>query len=88
MMPQRILAVVWAATAERDFGKLDQETRHRVQLSINRYAADSLGDVRRLQNITPPEYRLRIGKWRVRFRLDHDRRTMQILHVLRRDDAY
>jgi mRNA-degrading endonuclease RelE of RelBE toxin-antitoxin system len=80
--------VVWTATAERDFGKLDPETRRRVRLSINRYAAASLGDVLRLQNITPPEYRLRVGKWRVRFSLDHDRRTMQILHVLRRDEAY
>ena len=81
-------AVGWTATAERDFGKLDPETRRRVQLGINRYAAESLGDVLRLQNITPPEYRLRVGKWRVRFRLDHDRGTMQILHVLRRDEAY
>jgi mRNA-degrading endonuclease RelE of RelBE toxin-antitoxin system len=81
-------AVVWTATAERDFGKLDPETRRRVMLSINRYAEDSKGDVRRLQDIAPPEYRLRIGKWRVRFRLDHDRNTMQVLHVLRRDEAY
>lgn len=81
-------AVVWTTTAERDFGKLDPETRRRIQLSINRYAEDSLGDVLRLQYITPPEYRLRVGKWRVRFRLDHDRATMQILHVLRRDEAY
>jgi mRNA-degrading endonuclease RelE of RelBE toxin-antitoxin system len=49
---------------------------------------DSLGDVLRLQGITPPEHRLRVGKWRVRFRLDHDRGTMLILHVLRRDEAY
>jgi mRNA-degrading endonuclease RelE of RelBE toxin-antitoxin system len=80
--------VVWTATAERDFRKLDQETRRRIQISINRYSADSIGDVRRLQDITPPEYRLRVGKWRVRFRLDHDRRTMQIRYVLRRDEAY
>jgi mRNA-degrading endonuclease RelE of RelBE toxin-antitoxin system len=80
--------VVWTATAERDFGRLDPETRRRIQTSINHYSADSIGDVRRLQGITPPEYRLRVGKWRVRFLLDHDRRTMQILHVLRRDEAY
>jgi mRNA-degrading endonuclease RelE of RelBE toxin-antitoxin system len=55
---------------------------------VEAFANESKGDVLRLQNITPPEYRLRVGKWRVRFRLDHDRRTMQILHVLRRDDAY
>ncbi len=81
-------SVGWTATAERDFGKLDPETRRRVQLSIDRYATDSLGDVLRLQGITPPQYRLRVGKWRVRFRLDYDRGTMEILHVLRRDEAY
>jgi mRNA-degrading endonuclease RelE of RelBE toxin-antitoxin system len=81
-------SVGWTATAERDFGKLDPETRRRVQLSIGRYATDSLGDVLRLQGITPPQYRLRVGKWRVRFRLDYDRGTMEILHVLRRDEAY
>ncbi|MDP9361168.1 MAG: hypothetical protein M3P29_06930 [Acidobacteriota bacterium] len=52
------------------------------------FASESKGDVLRLQNITPLEYRLRVGKWRVRFRLDHDCRTMQILHVLRCDEAY
>ena len=81
-------AVSWTATAERDFGRLDLEARRRVQLGINRYAAESVGDVLRLQNVTPAQYRLRVGKWRVRFRLDYDRRIMQILHVLRRDEAY
>ena len=81
-------AVVWTAAAERDFGRLDTETRRRIQLNISRYASESAGDVRRLQGITPPEFRLRVGKWRVRFRLDYDKGTLLILHVLRRDDAY
>ena len=76
------------AAADRDLGRLDADTRHRVQLIIGRYAAESVGDVRRLQDIRPAEYRLRVGKWRVRFRLDHDSGTMLILHVLRRDEAY
>lgn len=80
--------VEWTASAERDFGKLDPETRRRIKVAIDRYAANSVGDVLRLQDIAPPEYRLRIGKWRVRFRLDHDRRIIQLLHVLRRDEAY
>jgi len=81
-------AVVWTATSQRDFRRIDQETGKRIQRSVSRYAVDSIGDVRRLQDITPAEYRLRIGKWRVRFRLDHDRGTMHILRVLRRDEAY
>jgi mRNA-degrading endonuclease RelE of RelBE toxin-antitoxin system len=80
--------VVWTATSERDFKRIDRETGKRIHRTVNRYAADSTGDVRRLQDVTPAEYRLRIGKWRVRFRLDHDAGKMHILRVLRRDEAY
>jgi mRNA-degrading endonuclease RelE of RelBE toxin-antitoxin system len=55
---------------------------------VEAFASESKGDVLRLQDIVPPEYRLRVGKWRVRFHLDHGRRMMQIVHVLRRDEAY
>jgi len=78
--------VEWTASAERDFGKLDPETRRTIKVAIDRYAADSVGDVLLLQDIAPPEYRLRVGKWRARFRLDHDRRSLQLLHVLRCDE--
>ncbi len=60
----------------------------RVRQAVEAFASESKGDVLRLPNSTPPEYRLRVGKWRVRFRLDHDSGSMQILHVLRRDEAY
>ena len=78
----------WAPRALKELARLDREEQDRVRHAVEAFASESKGDVLRLQNITPPEYRLRVGKWRVRFRLDHDRRTMQILHVLRRDDAY
>lgn len=79
---------IWAPRALKELARLDREEQHRVRQAVEAFASESKGDVLRLQNITPPEYRLRVGKWRVRFRLDHDRRIMQILHVLRRDEAY
>jgi len=79
---------IWAPRALKELARLDRGEQHRVRQAVEAFAGESKGDVLRLQNITPPEYRLRIGKWRVRFSLDHERRTMQILHVLRRDDAY
>jgi mRNA-degrading endonuclease RelE of RelBE toxin-antitoxin system len=79
---------IWAPRALKELARLDRGEQHRVRQAVEAFASESKGDVLRLQNITPPEYRLRIGKWRVRFRLDHDRRIMQILHVLRRDEAY
>jgi len=79
---------IWAPQALKELARLDRGEQHRVRRAVEAFASESKGDVLRLQNITPPEYRLRVGKWRVRFRLDHDRRTMNILHVLRRDEAY
>ena len=78
----------WAPQALKELARLDRGEQHRIRQAVEAFATESKGDVRRLQNITAPEYRLRIGRWRVRFRLDHDRRIMQILHVLRRDEAY
>ena len=44
--------------------------------------------VTRLQGIEPPEWRLRVGEWRVRFRYDYQRRTIEVLRVLPRGRAY
>jgi mRNA-degrading endonuclease RelE of RelBE toxin-antitoxin system len=79
---------IWAPRALKELARLDRKEQHRVRQAVEAFASESKGDVLRLQNITPPEYRLRVGKWRVRFRLDHDGRTMQILRVVRRDEAY
>jgi mRNA-degrading endonuclease RelE of RelBE toxin-antitoxin system len=44
------------------------------------------GDVKRLQDIDPPEFRLRVGDYRVRFR-DFDN-VIEILSVKHRREAY
>jgi mRNA-degrading endonuclease RelE of RelBE toxin-antitoxin system len=46
------------------------------------------GDVVRLQAISPPEYRLRVGDWRVRFRPEMHERIVYVLRVLPRGKAY
>ncbi len=79
---------IWAPRALKELALLDRGEQLRIWRAVELFAGESKGDVLRLQNITPPEYRLRVGKWRVRFRLDHDRGIMNILHVLRRDEAY
>ena len=37
--------------------------------ALAHYAATGAGDVRRLVNVRPPEYRLRVGDYRARFAL-------------------
>ena len=45
------------------------------------------GDVTRLQG-SSDEWRLRVGDWRGRFRDDHPTRTLEVLRILPRGQAY
>jgi mRNA-degrading endonuclease RelE of RelBE toxin-antitoxin system len=78
----------WSAEASNDIDRLDAVVADRVMSALDRLAIEGVGDVRRLVGIDPPEYRLRVGKWRIRFRIDHGAETLHIVHVLRRDEAY
>jgi mRNA-degrading endonuclease RelE of RelBE toxin-antitoxin system len=65
---------------------LDQAIARRVNQSIERFAELGAGDVKRLQGIEPPEYRLRSGDYRVRFYSDGV--TLTVLRVRNRREAY
>jgi mRNA-degrading endonuclease RelE of RelBE toxin-antitoxin system len=45
-------------------------TALRILHALARYASAGVGDVKRLQGIDPPELRLRVGDYRVRFKED------------------
>lgn len=79
---------VLAPRALRDLERVDQSLRRRVFAALDRLAATGQGDVKRLRGIDPPEWRLRVGDWRVRFRYDHPRRTIEVLQVPPRGRAY
>jgi mRNA interferase RelE/StbE len=80
--------VLWTPRALKDIRKLEQRTRERVLSAVERYAATSAGDVLQLTGIHPPEWRLRIGDWRVRFQKDAVGAALLILRVLPRDKVY
>lgn len=46
---------------------MDKGVARRVKLAVDRFATTGAGDVRRLHGIEPPEFRLRVGDYRVRF---------------------
>jgi mRNA-degrading endonuclease RelE of RelBE toxin-antitoxin system len=54
--------------------------------AIAHFVATGEGDVKRLQDVDPPEYRLRVGDYRVRF-YDY-RESIEILAVKNRREAY
>jgi len=60
-------SVAWTDQAKADLRAIDQPTALRILHAIARYLASGEGDVKRLQDIEPPELRLRIGDYRVRF---------------------
>ncbi len=82
------LRVDWKPTARGDLRRLDRPSQERILAAIERYVATGQGNVARLKGTALPEYRLRVGDWRVRFGLDVAGGALVVLHVLRRDKAY
>lgn len=80
--------VRWLPRARRDLKRLDPPVRRRVVDAVDHFARTGEGDVVRLVNVKPSEYRLRVGDWRVRFARDEERPLLHVLRVLPRDKAY
>lgn len=78
--------VEWTETSLDEMADLDKGTARRVKQSVERFAATGAGNVKRLQGIEPPEYRLRVGAYRVRF--EREEETMRVLRVRHRREAY
>ncbi len=80
--------IQWMPRALKDAKKLSPQTRNRVVAAIERFAETGVGDVNQLTDVRPPEWRLRVGDWRVRFQKDRVQALLLILRVLPRDKAY
>ncbi len=59
--------------------------RERLLRGINALPA---GDVVRLQGGATDEFRLRVGHWRVRFRVDYTARLITVVAIAPRGQAY
>ncbi len=78
--------IEWTDAAIDDMAALDKALARRVKQAVERFAAVGTGSVKKLQGVDPPEYRLRVGDWRVRF--DLDAVTVRVLRVRNRREAY
>jgi mRNA interferase RelE/StbE len=76
--------IVVAPGALKDLRRLSRIDRERIVRAIDRLPA---GDTRRLRGRTP-EWRLRVGDWRVRFERDEARRRIDVVAVRSRGSAY
>jgi len=71
--------------AFKDLKALPKSTRRRIVDKIEGLADDLAGDVKHLTGFTP-EYRLRVGEFRVLFEVEG--KTVVLYRVLHRKDAY
>ncbi len=78
--------VIWSDRAKAQLRAIDQPTALRILQVLARYLDTGEGDVKRLQDIEPPEFRLRVGDYRVRFH--HDGHVIRISAVKHRREAY
>jgi len=76
----------WTEQAKADVRAIDRQTAIDLLHGLARFLATEEGNVKRLQDIDPPEFRLRLGDFRIRFR-DHGA-WIEILRVRHRREAY
>jgi hypothetical protein len=53
--------IAWTGQAKADVRALDRQTAMRILHGLARFIETEEGDVKRLQRIEPPEFRLRLG---------------------------
>ena len=71
--------LVWTRPALRDMGKLGRTSASRIRYAVIQLADTGRGDVARLTDARPPEWRLRVGDQRVFFRFRGDLREIHLL---------
>ena len=79
-------SVIWTEQAKAQLRAIDQATALRILHALARYLETGEGDIKRLQDIEPPEFRLRVGDYRVRFH--HHEDTIRISAVKHRREVY
>lgn len=78
--------IAWTDRGRADVRAIDRDAAIDLLHRLARFLATEEGDVKKLTDIDPPELRLRLGDYRVRF-YDHGE-TIEILAIRNRKDAY
>jgi hypothetical protein len=78
--------ISWTNQAKADVRSICRETALGLLHGIARFLDTERGDIKQLQGITPPEFRLRLGDYRMRYR-DHGD-WIEVLRIVNRREAY
>ena len=72
--------------AIKDLKHLQKQDASRIADALERLQSDLAGDVKKLTNCTP-EYRLRVGQFRVLFEIENETRII-VYRIVHRREAY
>ena len=72
--------------ATKDLRRLQKQDATRVADALERLTDGLSGDVKRLTNVSP-EYRLRVGQYRVLFEIENDKEIV-VYRIVHRREAY
>lgn len=76
--------VRFTTRAARDVDNLSDPDRRVILAAVRTFASGAVGDVKKLKG--RPDYRLRVGRFRVLYTLSKD--ELRVLRVLDRKNAY
>ena len=79
--------VRWTVEARADLRAMDRDTALRLLKALGRFLKTDAGNVKQLAGFDPPLFRLRVGAWRLIYRIPSDD-IIEIIRVRNRREAY
>lgn len=83
-----IWRLIWTSRAEKDLVTLHPIAARRIHTTLDRFSETGHADIRRLVNVNPPTWRIRIGPHRIILELRTHPNEAYILRIKPRDSAY
>jgi mRNA interferase RelE/StbE len=84
-----VFQIAYSHSALKGLRRLPANWRTRIAAKIAAVANDPHGPQPQVKSLAGRgDFRLRVGDWRILYRLDDATRTMTVLDILKRDEAY
>lgn len=80
--------ILWKRSAEQDLRKIDRQQLSRIVVAIGALAEDPFPPGSRKLRGSEGAHRLRVGDYRVIYQVDVETRTLVVVHVRHRREAY
>lgn len=83
-----VYKIEWKTSAERDIGKIDRRMIIRIISAVDTLNTEPFPEGCRKLEGASSSYRIRLGDYRVIYQVDKKRKTVTVVHVRHRKDAY